>query len=112
VPSWNRTAALENVGNDEALLGEMVQMFLVESPKLVTKIDQALSVHDLSMVELSAHNLGGQLGYLGVPDGSQVAHRLETAARRGEIKTAVELFTGLRARLAGLWISLDKSAGR
>ena len=35
---WNPSAALEIVGGDEDLLNEMVQLFLVESPKLVAQM--------------------------------------------------------------------------
>jgi HPt (histidine-containing phosphotransfer) domain-containing protein len=110
--SWNRVAALENVGGDELLLDEMMQMFLLESPKLVAKIERALLVPELGTVELSAHNLGGQLGYLGVADASAIAHQLEIAARRGEMEPMFELFAALRKRLAATWAALDKSASR
>jgi Hpt domain-containing protein len=70
--SWDRSAALESVGGDETLLCEVIQAFLKESPNLVTRIEQALSLHDPRLLEIAAHSLKGALGYLGVPDAYRV----------------------------------------
>ena len=65
---WARSAALESVGGDESLLDEVVAIFLVESPKLVTQIQQALLHREPRRLEMAAHCLKGQLGYLGVSE--------------------------------------------
>jgi HPt (histidine-containing phosphotransfer) domain-containing protein len=109
--SWNRSAALENVGGDEVLLDEVVQLFLVESPKLVTKLVQAVLHYDRSMLEMAAHSLRGELGYLAVPEAYEAAQKLETAGRTGEIEDAADLVAGLRIGLAGLWATLSENAG-
>ena len=40
------------------------QLFLVESPKLVAQMQQALVHHDPRLLEMAAHCLKGQLRYL------------------------------------------------
>jgi len=106
---WNRSAALEIVGGDESLLNEMVQLFLVESPKLVAQMQQALVHNDPRLLEMAAHCLKGELRYLVVPEASEAADKLETAARTGEMGAAADLLADLRTRLALLWtvVSVD-----
>jgi HPt (histidine-containing phosphotransfer) domain-containing protein len=109
--SWNRSAALESVGGDEILLNEVMQIFLVESPKLVTQMEQSLLHHDPRTLELAAHCLKGELGYLGVPEASEAAQKLETAGRSGEMEGAADLLNELRTRLAVLWAIAAENTG-
>src|ERR1700733_8837257 len=88
---WNRSAALEIVGGDESLLNEMVQLFLVESPKLVAQMQQALAHNEPRLLEMAAHCLKGELRYLVVPEASEAADKLETAGRTGEMGAAADL---------------------
>ena len=100
---WNRHAALDIVGGDESLLNEMVQLFLVESPKLVAQMAQAVVHNDSRSLELAAHCLKGELRYLVLPQASAATEQLETAARTGKMEAAALLFGDLRTRLAPLW---------
>jgi HPt (histidine-containing phosphotransfer) domain-containing protein len=104
---WARSAALERVGGDESLLDELVALFLVESPRLVTQMQQALLHQDLRKLELAAHCLKGQLGYLGLLEASE-AQKLEDAGRTGELRGAENLLAGLQIRLAGVWSILGR----
>jgi HPt (histidine-containing phosphotransfer) domain-containing protein len=107
---WARSAALERVGGDESLLDEVVALFLVESPKLVTQMQQALLQQDRRVLELAAHCLKGQLGYLALPEASE-AQKLEDAGRTGELRGAEDLLAGLQIRLAGVWSILGRKPG-
>jgi HPt (histidine-containing phosphotransfer) domain-containing protein len=104
---WARSEALEILGGDESLLDEVVEIFLVESPELVTRIQHALFDRDFRMLERAAHSLKGQLGYLGLSDISE-AQRLEDAGRTGELSGAEDLLAGLKTRLAEIWSTLGK----
>ncbi len=106
--SWTRSAALERMGGDEKLLDEVVALFLVESPKLVTQMQQALLHHDRHMLELAAHCLRGQLGYLELPEASE-AQKLEDAGRTGELQGAEDSLAALKIRLAGVWSILGEN---
>ena len=108
---WNRSAALEIVGGDESLLNEMVQLFLVESPKLVAQMEMALFQNDPRSLELAAHCLKGELRYLVVPEASETAEMLEIAGRTGEMDAAVDLLADLRTRLALLWTVVGHDTG-
>jgi HPt (histidine-containing phosphotransfer) domain-containing protein len=108
--SWNRSAALRFVGGDESLLNEMVAMFLVDSPKLLGRLEQALLQRDDRNVELAAHSLRGQLQYLGARDVAEAAEKLEAAGRSGNIDGREESLDELRRRLAILWAALSHIA--
>src|SRR5262249_1839716 len=53
--------ALANVGGDEKLLQEIVDIFLVESPRLLHEIQQAISQGDARCLQRAAHTLKGSL---------------------------------------------------
>jgi HPt (histidine-containing phosphotransfer) domain-containing protein len=108
---WNRSAALEIVGGDESLLNEMVQLFLVESPKLVAQMQQALVHNDPRVLEMAAHCIKGELRYLVVPEASEAADKLEAAGRTGEMGAAADLLADLRTRLALLWTVVSEDNG-
>jgi hypothetical protein len=44
--SWDKTEALERLGGDEDLLGELCQIFVAESPKLLQKLREAIAEAD------------------------------------------------------------------
>jgi HPt (histidine-containing phosphotransfer) domain-containing protein len=108
---WNRSAALEILGGDESLLNEMVQLFLVESPKLVAQMQQGLAHNDPRLLEMAAHCLKGELRYLVVPEASEAADKLEAAGRTGEMAAASDLLADLGSRLALLWTAVSQNAG-
>ncbi len=108
---WNRSAALEIVGGDEDLLNEMVQLFLVESPKLVAQMQQALDHNDPRLLEMAAHCLKGELRYLAVPETSEAVDKLEAAGRKGEVGAAADLLAGLRSRLALVCAVVSEGVG-
>ena len=109
-PGWARSKALELVGGDENLLDEVVAIFLVESPELVTQIQHALLDRDPRMLEHAAHSLKGQLGYLGLSEVSE-AQKLEDAGRTGELRGAEGLLAGLQVRLVEVWSTLSRKPG-
>ncbi len=108
--SWNRSAALRFVGGDESLLNEMVAMFLVDSPKLLCRLEQALLQRDERKLELAAHSLRGQLQYLGARDVAEAAEKLEAAGRAGKVDGSEASLDELRRRLAILWAALSHIA--
>jgi HPt (histidine-containing phosphotransfer) domain-containing protein len=109
--SWDRSATLEMLGGDETLLNAMVEIFLVDSPQLVERMEQALLHRDHRELELAAHSLKGELMYLGVHEATEAAEKLEAAGRAGKVEDAEELLQKLRSRLAVLWNAVSHVAG-
>ena len=106
---WNRSAALQMLGGDEDLLLEMMEIFLSDSPKLLARMEQALSLGDSGKLELAAHSLKGELQYLGVQEAIDQAQRLEIAGRDGNLDGAENLLAALRSRLVLIWAAVGGS---
>jgi hypothetical protein len=52
---WGKAEALDRLGGDEALLLELCQIFLEESPKQLQKVRQAVAEADAQAVMRAAH---------------------------------------------------------
>src|SRR5450631_715759 len=97
---WDRSAALGRVDGDEALLRELVQIFLDESPKHLASLQRAIETANLEEIERTAHSLKGELGYLGLPDAWQTAKELERMGRERTLQTAADLFVSFHAEVS------------
>ena len=98
-PGWDAAQALERVGGDEELLFEVVEIFINEAPKALTRLRQALSRGDAEAVERVAHGLKGEIGYLGIRALSQQTRELEEAGRRRDMASAEPLVASLEAEI-------------
>ena len=83
---WDAARALEQLGGDEGLFREIVQIFLHEAPKHLAGLRQALAQRDKDSVERIAHTLKGELSYLGVSAAAHHASKLEDAGRNGDLE--------------------------
>src|ERR1700681_1798080 len=78
---WNMAKALEQLGGDETLLQEVVEIFLEEAPKHLAALRLAVAQGIAEAVETTAHSLKGELGYMGLPEISQRASEIEEGGR-------------------------------
>ena len=74
---WGKDEAVERLGGDEELFWELCEIFLQESPKLLQKLGKAIAESDADAVMRAAHNLKGELGYLGAVEALQASRALE-----------------------------------
>jgi HPt (histidine-containing phosphotransfer) domain-containing protein len=109
--TWNRSAALSFLGGDESLLNQVLEMFLADSPKLLSQAEQALLHRDGPKLELAAHSLKGELQYLAQREAIEIAEKLEVAGRTSKMDGAEESLHELRCRLAALWNVLSQKGG-
>jgi CheY-like chemotaxis protein len=108
---WARQEALDRVGGDEALLQELCQIFLRESPKLLERLRAAIAASDAAELERAAHSLKGEAGYLSGSGASRVAQQLQETAGRNDLSRAPELFAMLEQEVAALRIAMQEPAG-
>jgi len=108
---WNKSEALDRIGGDEELLQELCQIFLDESPKLLQKVQQAVTAGDADAVMRAAHSLKGESSYLGAGGTSQAARLLEEMGRSKDLSRAGETVAVLEREVAGLHASLKELAG-
>jgi CheY-like chemotaxis protein len=98
-PPLNLLAALSNVDGDKALLVDMVEAFLMDSPEQLLELRDAIGNGDAEYTAQVAHSLKGALSYLGVQTAYALASQLETMSRRGELDGASYVLQHLEQEL-------------
>jgi signal transduction histidine kinase/DNA-binding response OmpR family regulator len=86
---FDRAGLQERIGDDdEALLREMIGLFLAEAPVHIRQLHLALAEGDADRVLQLSHALKGEAANLEAEALCDVAHRLETAGREGDLDSA------------------------
>ncbi len=93
---------VSNFGGDPALLGEVIDMVLSDSPATEQEIGRAVAAGDTAAVAAAAHALKGTVGLFTKTGAFEAAAALELAARQGDM----EQFDAKVARLSEEMISL------
>ena len=106
VIAWDVSETLQRLGGDVSLLGEVVQIFLVETPRKLNELREAIAEPAPATVERTAHSLKGELGYLGITGASQRARELEEMGRKNDLQTAPAVFAALEAELVQVLASM------
>jgi HPt (histidine-containing phosphotransfer) domain-containing protein len=99
---WNPSKTLEQLGGDQKLLQEVIDIFLEEAPKHLEALHVAVAQGVAETVETAAHTLKGELGYLGLPEVSQRASQIEEMGRLNNIEGASALLSQFEADVHGL----------
>jgi len=96
----NLDAALEMAAGDRALLRESVSLFLqLDYPRHRGDLQAAVARGDASGIQRAAHGLKGALDSFGGWPARDIARRLESAARAGDLDTAAALIGELEAEM-------------
>lgn len=98
---WDRNFALEQAGEDEALLAELLSLFLDSSKGDLAKIMEGIRLQDGGVVADAAHSIKGAAASLGVEGLRAAAGAVESQGRRGILPAAAEL-TALEAMVQSL----------
>lgn len=81
----NISAALQAAGGDHELLGQIVDAFLDECPRLITALRTALEKEDAKGCHLAAHTLKGALRTFEAVEASRLAEEMEMSAKAGDL---------------------------
>jgi HPt (histidine-containing phosphotransfer) domain-containing protein len=98
--------ALEQLGGDETLLQEVIDIFLEEAPKHLEALRVAVMQGLAETVETTAHTLKGELAYLGVPEIAKRAGQIEEMGRSNNIKGATGLLSSFEADARSLFATI------
>lgn len=90
---------MERMGGDKELLGELVALFLDESPRLLAQIREAVINNQPEILRTAAHSLKGSVGNFAAPEAAAAASRLETIGKSGVINEAGEALDALEREL-------------
>jgi two-component system, sensor histidine kinase and response regulator len=100
-PAFELRDVLARVEGDRALLAELVDIFRVDSPRMLADLRRGLEAGDARGVEKAAHALKGCVGNFGGRTAAAAALALERMGRDGVV-------TGAGARLAELEREVDR----
>lgn len=98
---WDRNFALEQAGDDEEMLAELLVLFHDSSASDLARINDGLAVEDAVAVADAAHSIKGAAASLGVEGVRKTAAELEKKGRAGDLSQgkmlAIELSLLLKA---------------
>jgi signal transduction histidine kinase/CheY-like chemotaxis protein len=95
----DRTAALAQANDDPQLLGELIRLFLDDSPNLMAAIRSALASADAGGLRQAAHGLKGSSLVFGARPLVKAAQELEMLGQRGDLTHAPEACAVLEREL-------------
>lgn len=78
-------AGLGRFSGKPALVRHLIQIYLDTSPKVIGDIEVSVASGDTEQVAAQAHSLKGLSSELGAEELAEVSHRLQMAARAGEV---------------------------
>lgn len=93
---WDRNFALEQAGDDEEMLAELLVLFHDSSASDLARINAGLAAEDAAAVADAAHSIKGASASLGVEGVRRIASELEKKGRANDLSQTGEL----AARLA------------
>jgi two-component system sensor histidine kinase/response regulator len=100
--SFDPADALARVADDRKLLGELVELFQTESPKMLHAIRASVASNDADALARSAHTLNGSIGNFGPTESFDSGRALERMGREGMLSGARERLTMLEEQVARL----------
>jgi CheY-like chemotaxis protein/HPt (histidine-containing phosphotransfer) domain-containing protein len=103
---FDRAAAVKRLGGDEVFLGEVMQLFLNDSPRRLREIRTALENSDLPLLHKGIHTLKGAIGYLDAGPALAAIRHLERVAAGGNRAASLAALTALESELKSLAMSV------
>lgn len=108
---WQVAEVLDRLGGDTELLWELCQIFQEEYPKQLQKLRQAWADYDSDSLMRAAHNMRGDLRYLGAAGPSEAARELEEKGRNKDWTQVPEKLARLEEELADLMVRVKHAHG-
>ncbi len=100
VMDWN--AAVKHLEGDVELLKEIAQVFLDQSPALLSVMREAAETGDNKALERAAHTIKGSVSNFAAKGAFDAAHQLENIGRRGDLSSVEEAFSILEDEIERL----------
>jgi CheY-like chemotaxis protein len=98
---------LARTGGSRELLGQMVEIFREECPRLLAAVREALDRKDCEALEDSAHALKGTVGNFSAGPAAEASRELEIMARGGDLEGTDEIYGRLKQEIERLGAGLE-----
>jgi len=102
LPAIDKEALLKAFDHDWDFFTEVVEMFILDYPQMMSDIAAALQAQDASTLMRSGHALKGMLGNFQATSGMELAYRLEEMGRQGVFDNADDTYQTLSDELTKL----------
>ena len=102
--------ALEQVGGNEAILGELAELFVTEYVRHLKEMKRAIMHGDSTLLRRAAHTLKGSAAVFLANSTVEAALRLENMAREGDLEDVNEAFAALERAADELLPALKEKA--
>jgi CheY-like chemotaxis protein/HPt (histidine-containing phosphotransfer) domain-containing protein len=96
----------ESFAGNASLLGEVIDLFLVDTPALLAEMRLAIDAAEHETLAARAHKMKGTVGVFTTGAALAAARDVEAAARRGELDHASDAFSRLESHIEELSASL------
>jgi HPt (histidine-containing phosphotransfer) domain-containing protein len=99
---WNREFALEQAGDDEEMLRELLDLLLHSAQDCLERIRKSVATGDGEAAGQAAHSIKGAAASLGLTALSGLAYEIEKAGTAGELKDVRLLLSDLEKMIGQL----------
>lgn len=103
--------ALSRVAGDEAMLRELAEIFLQESPGWVSRVEEAANEGDAEALFRAAHDIKGSTEVFGADSAVKTAKQLEKMGRQKNLEGADEMVGALKAEMVWVRQALERYLG-
>ncbi|ANM31119.1 hypothetical protein ABI59_18390 [Acidobacteria bacterium Mor1] len=110
-PTFDQEFVLNQTGGDQELMGEVLALFLTETPRMLEDVRAAVTSGDAGTVERTAHRLKGSLVAIAAQPAADEALRLETLGRQGEVASASQVLSCLEQEIDRLMPEIRQVTG-
>src|SRR4029453_17680321 len=101
-PALNTASLLAGFGGNEKLFRELVDVFVTDAPKLMSRIERAIERRDAGRLKETAHALKGSIGNFETSRAFSAARRLEFLGREKKLEYAPAAFAEAKTELKRL----------
>jgi HPt (histidine-containing phosphotransfer) domain-containing protein len=95
---------------DSEFLRELIGIYLEDTPKQMTKLEEAISRHDADLVVRAAHTIKGSSGNFGATDFARLAQEMETCGKSGNLAAAAAALPKFKSSYAQVAAGLQQLA--
>ncbi|NML24897.1 hybrid sensor histidine kinase/response regulator [Zoogloea dura] len=109
-PVFDREKVLANLGDDEELLEQLLDMYCEDEPRMLANVEAAVTEGDAEGLHSSAHALKGAVSNFCATRAQAKAQQLERAGRERNMGSTPALLDELRAELLALRQAFGRAA--
>ncbi|HCQ23243.1 MAG: Hpt domain-containing protein [Aphanizomenon sp.] len=99
---------LDMVGDNQEVLAEIINCYLIESPRMIAAIQTSVTNQDINTLGRTAHNLKSSSASLGAMNLYQLCLQLESKVKSGNLEGVLELVSHLINEYKQVEIALKK----